>query len=114
MNYSVTLKNGSKFRFSLFVAPVSLSEQRGNVSLVAQVLGICKELVIWRKLHKEDKLTKEKQISSDPIWEELLGLRKELEETKLERDILKKEVGIFSTRDGYSDLILMRKDSSDL
>ncbi|WP_449397395.1 hypothetical protein [Chryseobacterium wanjuense] len=44
----------------------------------------------WRKLHKEGKITKEKQISSDPIREELLRLRKELEETKLERDTLKK------------------------
>jgi hypothetical protein len=41
-------------------------------------------LVTWRKLHREGKLTKEKQISSDPIREELLRLRKELEETKLE------------------------------
>jgi len=47
-------------------------------------------LVNWRKLYKEGKLTKEKQISSDPIRKELLRLRKELEETKLERDILKK------------------------
>jgi transposase len=34
---------------------------------VAQELGICKEsLATWRKLHKEGKLTKEKQISSNP------------------------------------------------
>lgn len=59
------------------------------VSLVAQELGICKEILVnWRKLHKECKLTKEKQISSDPKREELLRLRKELEETKFERDIL--------------------------
>ncbi|WP_419868712.1 transposase [Chryseobacterium sp. CT-SW4] len=64
-------------------------------------MGICNEsLVNWRKLHKEGKLGKEKQIFSDPIREELLRLRKELEETKLERDILKKAVGIFSKRDG--------------
>lgn len=89
-NYSLEFKIGA----------VSLSEQRGNLSLVAQELGICKEsLVNWRKLHKEGKLTKEKQISSDSIREELLRLRKELEETKLERDILKKAVGIFSKRD---------------
>jgi transposase len=64
-------------------------------------LGICKEsLANWRKLHKEGKLTKEKQILSNPIREELLRLRKELEETMLERDILKKAVGIFLGRDG--------------
>jgi len=71
------------------------------MSLVVQKLGICKEILFnWRKLHKECKLTKEKQISFDPIREELLRVRKELEETKLERDILKKAVGIFSKRDG--------------
>ncbi|MFY7814755.1 MAG: IS3 family transposase [Chryseobacterium taeanense] len=80
-NYSLEFK----------IQAVSLSEQRGNVSSVAEELGICKEsLVNWRKLHKEGKLSKEKQISSDPIREELLRLRKELEETKLERYILKK------------------------
>ncbi len=80
---------------------VSLSEQRGNVSSVAQELGICKEsLITWRNLQKEGKFTKEKQISFDPIRAELLRFRKELEETKLESDILKKAVGIFSKRDG--------------
>lgn len=91
-NYSLEFK----------IQAVSLSEQRGNVSLVAQELGICKEILVnWRKLHKEGKLTKEKQISYDPIREEILRLRKELEETKLERDILKKAVGIFSKRDRF-------------
>ena len=90
-NYSLEFKIGA----------VSLSEQRGNISSVAQELGICKEsLVNWRKLHREGRLIKEKQILSDPIKEELLRLRKELEEAKLERDILKKAVGIFSKRDG--------------
>ena len=56
-NYSLEFK----------IQAVSLSEQRGNISSVAQQLGICKEsLVNWRKFHKEGKLTKEKQISSDP------------------------------------------------
>jgi transposase len=87
-NYSLEFK----------IQAVSLSEQRGNVSSVAEELGICKESLV--KLHREGKLTKEKQISSDPIREELLRLRKELEDTKLERDILKKTVGIFSKRDG--------------
>ena len=46
-NYSLEFK----------IQAVSLSEQRGNVSLVAQELGICKEsLVNWRKLHKEGKI----------------------------------------------------------
>ncbi|SHK32193.1 transposase [Chryseobacterium polytrichastri] len=66
-NYSLEFK----------IQAVSLSEQRGNVSSVAEELGICKEsLVNWRKLYNEGKLSKEKQISSNPIREELLRLRK--------------------------------------
>lgn len=83
-NYSLEFK----------IPAVSLSEQRGSISIVAQELRICKEsLVNWRKL------TKEKQISSNLIREDLLRLRKELEETKLERDILKNAVSIFSKED---------------
>lgn len=45
-NYSLEFK----------IQSVSLSEQRGNVSSVAEELGICKESIInWRKLHKEGK-----------------------------------------------------------
>ncbi len=63
-NYSLEFK----------IQAVSLSEQRGNVSLVSQELGICKEsLVNWRKLYKEGKLTKKKQISYNSIREELLS-----------------------------------------
>ncbi|WP_425549804.1 helix-turn-helix domain-containing protein [Chryseobacterium ginsenosidimutans] len=37
----------------------SLSEQRSNVSSVAEELGICKKSIInWRKFHKEGKFTK--------------------------------------------------------
>mgnify|MGYP002135493034 CR=1 len=48
------MKNIRKnYSFEFKIQAVSLSEQRGNVSLVAQKLGICKEsLVNWRKLHK--------------------------------------------------------------
>ncbi|WP_099767192.1 transposase [Chryseobacterium sp. 52] len=42
-NYSLEFK----------IHAVSLSEQRGNVFLVAQELGICKEsLVSWRNLQR--------------------------------------------------------------
>ncbi|MBT2620587.1 transposase [Chryseobacterium sp. ISL-6] len=83
------------------IQAVSLSEQRGNISSVAQELWICKEsLVNWRKLHKEGKLTKEKQISSDPIKRRATETSQRTRRNKLERDILKKAVGIFLGRDG--------------
>lgn len=79
---------------------VSLSEERGSVLHVAQELGIGKEsLQQWKKLYREGKLIQQKQSSSDVTRDELVRLRKELEEVKLERDILKKAVSIFSKSD---------------
>ena len=79
---------------------VSLSEERGSVLHVAQDLGIGKEsLQQWKKLYREGKLIQQKQSSSDVTRDELVRLRKELEEVKLERDILKKAVSIFSKSD---------------
>lgn len=79
---------------------VSLSEERGSVLHVAQELGIGKEsLQQWKKLYREGKLVKQKQNSSDVTRDELVRLRKELEDVKLERDILKKAVSIFSKSD---------------
>jgi putative transposase len=59
-NYSLEFK----------IQAVSLSEQRCNVSLVAQELGICKEsLVNWRKLHKEGtKRSERRAILSSEIF----------------------------------------------
>lgn len=90
-NYSLEFK----------IRAVSLSEERGSVTQVAQELGVCKESIVnWRKLYRENKLNLDKKPPSDPIREELLRLRRELEDIRLERDILKKAVGIFSKNDG--------------
>lgn len=82
---------------------VDLSYAKGSVKGVADELGIDPaRLSKWRQrvaLPKEpmEGLTQEQL--------EIKQLRKELKEAQLERDILKKAVGIFSKGDGrYSDL----------
>ena len=81
---------------------VELSIQRGNLSSVAQESNINRDsLVRWKEAYKAGRYSnaavnmKSKSNEDD----ELIRLRKELYETKLERDILKKAVSIFSKSD---------------
>lgn len=82
---------------------VDLSYEKGSVKQVADELGLsAPRLSKWRQLSVGPKqaaveLTAEQQ--------EIKKLQKELKGAQLERDILKKAVGIFSKGDGrYSDL----------
>lgn len=53
-NFEIMKKIRKNYSLEFKIQAVSLSEQRGNVSLVAQELEICKEsLVNWRKLRRE-------------------------------------------------------------
>ena len=85
------------------VKAVELSHQRGNVQRVADELSVNVEtLRVWRKAFKEGRLDSnsnvpEKVKSKEEL--ELARLRKEIYEITLERDILKKAVGIFSKSD---------------
>lgn len=82
---------------------VDLSVSRGSVKSVANELGINESLLSkWRQRNAVSK-----QSGADLTEEQKLikKLQKELKEAQLERDILKKAVGIFSKSDGrYSDL----------
>ena len=85
------------------IKAVELSNQRGSLQEIANELGIGREsLRNWRKLSKAGKLglsnaSTPKVRSKEE--EENIRLRKELYEVKLERDILKKAVSIFSKND---------------
>ena len=84
------------------IKAVELSNQRGSIISVATELNIGKEtLRYWKKAYNLGRLQNEtiplKLIS--PAQEELHRLKKELYETRLERDILKKAVSIFSKSD---------------
>lgn len=82
---------------------VDLSHTRGSVKEVADELGISDSLLSkWRQRDSESKqspvaLTEDQRL--------IRKLQKELRDAQMERDILKKAVGIFSKGDGrYSDL----------
>lgn len=82
---------------------VELSHSRSDLSALARELDVAPALLYrWRKEFSN------KQDSSFPgngkviltaAEQELAQLKKELRETQLERDILKKAVGIFSKND---------------
>lgn len=82
------------------IKAVELSEQRGNMSQIAQELNVKTEtLRLWRKAYNEGKLTHESASKERPRSQqeqELRRLKKELYDVTMERDILKKAVSIFS------------------
>lgn len=85
---------------------LELSNVRGNVREVADELGVRAELIYrWRREFKNDPSLSfsgngNKQLS--PEEKELAKLKRELADVTMERDILKKAVGIFSANDRKS------------
>lgn len=85
---------------------VELSNVRGNVQEIARELGVNAEFIYrWRK---ETDLNPalafggngKKQLTEEQ--KELARLRRELDDVKMERDILKRAVSIFSVSDQRS------------
>lgn len=85
---------------------VELSNIRGNAREIASELGIRSELLYrWRAEAKNSPRLAfggngKKQLT--PEQEELARLKKKLADAEMERDILKKAVGIFSANDRKS------------
>lgn len=82
---------------------VDLSNSRGSIKDVADELGINHNLLSkWKQRESESKQNSS-VLSEDQKL--IKKLQKELKDAQMERDILKKAVGIFSKGDGrYSDL----------
>jgi transposase len=85
---------------------VELAAARGNTAEVAEELGIKADLLYrWRREHGQyDKNSfpgqgKAKMTDQE---REIAQLKKELRDAKMERDILKKAISIFSVSDGKS------------
>lgn len=82
---------------------VELVQAKGNLSEVARELNLNTEtLRLWVRASKKGELkaepgNQETRKSKEEL--EIVRLKKELYEIKLERDILKKAVGIFSKSD---------------
>jgi transposase len=82
---------------------IELSYAKGGVKPVAEELGIRPALLTKWRLLQTAPVDNSKSLTDEQ--KEIKRLQKELKEAQLERDILKKAVGIFSKGDGrYSDL----------
>ena len=83
---------------------VSLSYQRENIKELADELGVqVQRIYKWRASSRKD--VNIKSITNSKLQEELpevKRLKKELKETQLELEILKKAVHIFSKSNGKS------------
>jgi len=82
------------------IKAVELSNERGNLTAVAQELDVKQNtLRRWKKEYRSGRLNANGVKIKTKEEQELHALKKELNETRLERDILKKAVGIFSKSD---------------
>jgi transposase len=87
---------------------VELSNTRDDIGALAKELGIGKDLIYrWRKEaeeHPEESFPGQGNQLLSEGQKQIMKLERELKETQLERDILKKAIGIFSKNDGkYSN-----------
>lgn len=79
---------------------VELGNQRDSLVSIANELNVSSDNIKrWKKEFNQEKLTDKTIPVKSKEEEELLQLRKELADVKMERDILKKAVGIFSKND---------------
>ncbi|MDA3824219.1 MAG: transposase [Bacteroidales bacterium] len=85
---------------------VELSYARGNAKEIAEELGIRPELLYrWRREHEkyqDNSFPGKGKPKMTDLERENARLQKELRDAKMERDILKKAVSIFSRSDGKS------------
>ncbi|GAB4022502.1 hypothetical protein GCM10028808_70330 [Spirosoma migulaei] len=86
---------------------VELSDAKGSIQTTAEELGITPQILTrWRRERAPSQALKAGSgTQANREQQEILLLKKQLKQAELERDILKKAVGIFSKGDGkYSDL----------
>ena len=86
---------------------VELADAKGSLKVAAEELGITPQILTrWRRERAPSQaLRAASGTQGSREQQEILLLKKQLKQAELERDILKKAVGIFSRGDGkYSDL----------
>ena len=85
---------------------IELSNLRGSVAEIAEELGINPELIYrWRRelsQHQSGAFSGNGNKNQSEEEKEISRLKKELQNVKMERDILKKAISIFSVSDGKS------------
>jgi putative transposase len=91
LNFFYMKKNRKKFTNEYKIFAASASIQYGNIRHVAEELGLSKRILHhWKKLFREGKLSIQNITDRDTKRKELTGLRKEIKNISVERDILKK------------------------
>ena len=96
-----------KYDKDFILEAIKLAQGSGNVSETARNLGIHENLLhTWKRKYEADPENAfPGKGHMKPMEDELRRLKRELERTQRERDILKKAVGIFSKDPKrYSDL----------
>lgn len=97
------MKTRKKYDRTFKERAVQLSEERKNLSELARELGIYpSQIYKWRKEAKEfgeGSFPGNGNLKQTPEQERIHALEKKLKDAELERDILKKAIGIFSKRD---------------
>ena len=96
-------KTNKRYSKSFRGKAVKLSYQRDNLKDLADELGIkVQNLYRWRVREQELNHPTNKQKAKKEELAELKRVKKELKDTQLELEILKKAVHIFSKSDGKS------------
>lgn len=96
-------KTNKRYSKSFREKAVKLSYQRDNIKDLADELGIkVQNLYRWRIQEQESTHPTGKQKAKKEELVELKRIKKELKDTQLELEILKKAVHIFSKSDGKS------------
>ena len=97
-------QNRKKYDKEFKQKAVELSYARGNATEIADELGIDKGLLYrWRKelkKHEGNSFPGHGTPKMTDLEREVTRLRKELRDAKMEREILKKAISIFSVSDG--------------
>lgn len=97
------MKTRKKYDSTFKERAVQLSKERKNLSELARELGIYPaQLYKWRKEEEEfgaGSFPGNGNLKQTPEQERISSLEKKLKDTELERDILKKAIGIFSKSD---------------
>jgi len=82
------------------IKAVELSNQQGSLLTVCEELSISRDnLKRWKKEYKDGRFHQSGEKVKSAESEEIARLKRELYDTKMERDILKKAVSIFSKSD---------------
>lgn len=99
------MKTRKKYDMAFKERAVQLSKERKNLSELSRELGIYPtQLYRWRKEEEEEEFGAGSfpgngKLKQTPEQERIGTLEKKLRDAELERDILKKAIGIFSRND---------------